>query len=189
MRTDTALLLLSLSCSVLVPGESASGGENDATRSAAAERVVTKEIPDVLVAGRRMKGQHSDMDKGFQKLGRSVGRYLDGKPLALFYNPWYRESEADFEPCFPVKKKVSADGIACRTIKGGSAVTLIHRGSYEAITNSYAIVVEYCKIHKLKTSLPTREVYLKGPGRFFKGNPKKYITEIQFFIGSTTSGE
>jgi effector-binding domain-containing protein len=29
---------------------------------------------------------------------------------------------------------------------------------------------------------PTREVYLKGPGMIFKGNPRKYVTEIQFPI-------
>ena len=27
--------------------------------------------------------------------------------------------------------------------------------------------------------LPTREVYVKGPGPIFKGNPKNYLTEIQ----------
>ena len=27
---------------------------------------------------------------------------------------------------------------------------------------------------------PIREIYIKGPGMIFRGNPKKYITEIQF---------
>jgi len=27
---------------------------------------------------------------------------------------------------------------------------------------------------------PFREVYIKGPGMFLKGNPEKYITEIIF---------
>jgi len=27
--------------------------------------------------------------------------------------------------------------------------------------------------------MPTREVYLKGPGMIFKGNPRNYLTEIQ----------
>ena len=30
--------------------------------------------------------------------------------------------------------------------------------------------------------MPTREVYLKGPGMIFKGNPNKYLTEIQILI-------
>ena len=28
-------------------------------------------------------------------------------------------------------------------------------------------------------ALPTREVYVKGPGLIFKGNPKNYLMEIQ----------
>jgi len=30
--------------------------------------------------------------------------------------------------------------------------------------------------------MPTRELYVKGPGMIFKGNPKKYLTEIQILI-------
>jgi hypothetical protein len=29
---------------------------------------------------------------------------------------------------------------------------------------------------------PTREIYLKGPGMIFKGNPENYLTEIQIMI-------
>jgi effector-binding domain-containing protein len=32
--------------------------------------------------------------------------------------------------------------------------------------------------------LPTREVYLKGPGMIFRGNPKNYVTEIQIPVES-----
>ncbi len=34
-------------------------------------------------------------------------------------------------------------------------------------------------------TLPTREVYLKGPGIIFKGNPKNYLTEIQLPLGAS----
>ena len=30
--------------------------------------------------------------------------------------------------------------------------------------------------------MPTREVYVKGPGMIFKGNPKNYLTEIQILV-------
>jgi hypothetical protein len=30
--------------------------------------------------------------------------------------------------------------------------------------------------------MPTREVYLQGPGMLFKGNPARYLTEIQVFF-------
>ena len=31
----------------------------------------------------------------------------------------------------------------------------------------------------IRFALPTREVYVKGPGLIFKGNPKNHLTEIQ----------
>jgi effector-binding domain-containing protein len=30
--------------------------------------------------------------------------------------------------------------------------------------------------------VPCREVYLKGPGMIFRGNPQKYLTEIQMLL-------
>ena len=42
--------------------------------------------------------------------------------------------------------------------------------------------MNYCKEKDIKYKLPTREIYKKGPGMIFKGNPKKYITEIQVFV-------
>jgi len=33
-------------------------------------------------------------------------------------------------------------------------------------------------------ALPTREIYIKGPGMIFKGNPRNYLTEIQLPFGS-----
>ena len=31
-------------------------------------------------------------------------------------------------------------------------------------------------------TLPYREIYLKGPGMLFRGNPKNYLTEIQILV-------
>jgi effector-binding domain-containing protein len=44
---------------------------------------------------------------------------------------------------------------------------------------SYAKILKEADERKLKLNLPTREVYVKGPGMIFKGNPKNYLTEIQ----------
>ena len=32
----------------------------------------------------------------------------------------------------------------------------------------------------MRINYPIREIYIKGPRMIFRGNPKKYITEIQF---------
>lgn len=43
-------------------------------------------------------------------------------------------------------------------------------------------VKTYVKEKGYRVALPTREVYLKGPGMILKGNPKKYLTEIQMLL-------
>ena len=58
----------------------------------------------------------------------------------------------------------------------------MHQGPYETLGRSYQRVLEYIKTQGHETQLPTREVYIKGPGMIFKGNPKKYLTEIQIPI-------
>ena len=40
------------------------------------------------------------------------------------------------------------------------------------------------KEHDYGVILPSREIYLKGPGMIFRGNPKKYVTEIQLLVTS-----
>ena len=141
-----------------------------------------KEIPTVLIAGYRMKGKYKDVEYGFKLLGKAVGRYIIGKAMNLYYDGEYKEDDADFEPCFPIRKGKSTNEISVRELKGGKCVSLIHKGEYENLTKSYKKIFSYINEKNLNIQLPTREVYLKGPGMIFKGNPKNYLTEIQVMI-------
>jgi len=80
-------------------------------------------------------------------------------------------NDANFEPCFPIPKGEDMEGISVRELKGGKAVTLIHKGPYETIGDSYKKVFAYIHEKGYNTKLPTREVYLKGPGMIFRGKP------------------
>jgi DNA-binding transcriptional MerR regulator len=141
--------------------------------------VEEKTFEPMLIAGIRMKGKYSDCGAGFARLGKAVGRYICGKPFNLYYDGEYREDDADFEPCFPIRKEVTVDGVSVRTLPGGHALTLIHRGPYDQLGRNYAKILQQASERKLNLVLPSREVYVKGPGMIFKGNPKNYLTEIQ----------
>jgi DNA-binding transcriptional MerR regulator/effector-binding domain-containing protein len=142
------------------------------------------QIEPMLVAGIRMTGAYSDCGAGFALLGKRLGRHIAGEPLCLFYDGEFRDGDANFEPCFPIRKAPAraADGIDVRELPGGRCLTLVHRGPYEELSRSYARLLEHAKKSGRRISLPTREVYHKGPGMFFCGNPKKYVTEIQLPI-------
>jgi DNA-binding transcriptional MerR regulator/effector-binding domain-containing protein len=143
------------------------------------ENVSEKNLDTVLVAGIRMKGRYSDCGKGFARLGRSFGRLICGKPLLLHYDTEYREDDADFEACLPIRLRKLVDGASVRELPGGRCVSLVHKGPYDQMGRSYAKAFKWIKEHNYKVVMPTREVYLKGPGMIFKGNPKNYVTEIQ----------
>jgi len=140
--------------------------------------VEEKPVESTLIAGIRMKGKYSECGAGFARLGKAVGRYICGKALCLYYDGEYREEEANFEPCFPIRKRIEADGISVRELPGARCLSLLHRGAYDQLGRSYAKILKQADELKVKIALPTREVYVKGPGMFFKGNPKNYLTEI-----------
>jgi DNA-binding transcriptional MerR regulator/effector-binding domain-containing protein len=146
--------------------------------------VEEREVEPILIAGVRMQGRYSDCGRGFALLGKRVGRYIAGKPLCLYYDGEYREDDANFEPCFPIRQAVQAEGVDVRQLPGGRCIVLIHRGPYEQLGRSYQRALRYAKEHGYTVTVPTREVYLKGPGMIFRGNPEKYLTEIQLPVES-----
>ncbi|MEM7012147.1 MAG: MerR family transcriptional regulator [Verrucomicrobiota bacterium] len=141
-----------------------------------------KQLDEMLIAGRRMQGRYDEIGKGFKLLGRHAGRFAAGKPFALHYCDEYRENDADYEACFPVRKVIAAEGIDCRQLPGGKALTLVHRGSYETIGAAYERLIAEIKERGLNQQLPSREIYIKGPGMIFKGKPENYLTEIQILV-------
>jgi len=144
--------------------------------------VEEKVLEPMLIAGVRYKGKYSDCGQGFAKIGKALGRYIRGKPLCLYYDGEYREDDADIEACIPVSQKREAGGISVRELPGGRCLALLHKGPYEELGRSYAKILEHVEKTGREIVLPTREVYLKGPGMIFRGNPRKFLTEIQMLI-------
>lgn len=145
-------------------------------------QIEEKEVDTMLIAGYRMKARYEEVGKGISLICKKMGRHICGKAMNLYYDGEYKENNADFEPCFPVRKGKSADGIEVRELKGGKCISLIHKGPYDTLGNSYKKIIGFINENKIKTALPNREVYIKGPGMIFKGNPKNYLTEIQMFV-------
>jgi DNA-binding transcriptional MerR regulator/DNA gyrase inhibitor GyrI len=150
--------------------------------------VQEKTLEPMLIAGVRMKGHYSECGRGFATIGRKLGRSICGKPLMLHYEDEYKEDDADFEACMPVRQQRSdVDGVSCRELPGGRCVSLVHKGPYDQLGRSYEKILGYAKAHGYQIVSPTREVYLKGPRMIFKGNPKNYLTEIEMLIEPAAS--
>lgn len=139
-------------------------------------------IPDMLIAGHRMVGQYQEIGRGFALLGRYAGRVAIGKPMCLHFDGEYRDKDANFEAIIEVKQEVSQPEIECRALEGGQAFCVLHRGPYHRMSEAYRKLFDALKREGVTVKPPTREVYRKGPGMILKGNPEKYLTEVQFLI-------
>jgi DNA-binding transcriptional MerR regulator/effector-binding domain-containing protein len=146
--------------------------------------VSEKTVEPMLIAGIRMKGKYVECGTGFARLGKAIGRHICGPALCLYFDGEYREEEANFEPSFPIRKRVEAEGISVRELPGARCLSLLHRGPYEQLGRSYAKIMKHAGQKNFQVALPTREIYVKGPGMIFKGNPKNYLTEIQLPIAA-----
>ena len=147
--------------------------------SQAAFDIQEKSLDAVMIAGIRMKGRYRDCGKAFARLGRALGRHINGKPFLLHYDAEYKENDADFEACMPVRQRKDIEGISMRELPAARCISLLHKGPYEQLGSSYAKVLKHVKERGYTILMPTREVYIKGPGMIFKGNPQNYLTEIQ----------
>jgi len=159
-----------------------SGKEEDLNMANRTSDIIIKNIPDIISASIRFKGKYMEVGKIFSKIYKNCGRYSAGAPFSLYYDNDYKDEDADIEVCVPVKKIINEEGIECKMLKGGKAITILHKGSYDLLGESYKTLIDYINSSNSKIIAPSREVYLKGPGIILPRNPKKYITEIQMLI-------
>jgi len=141
-----------------------------------------KQIQPMLVASLRYKGKYQNVGDYIGRLYKKYGRISCGTIFCRYHDGEYRENDADIEVCLPVKKSQKADGFKVYELETGRFVCLNHNGPYEKLGETYQALADYCKSYSLLTAPPSREIYHKGPGMFFRGNPEKYITEIQLKI-------
>jgi len=141
-----------------------------------------KELAPLKVAGLRWRGRYDETGPPLGKVCRRYGRSARGKPLNLYYDADFKEEDADVESCLPVDDAKEAEGFTVHTLPGGRCVSLIHKGPYQEIGRSYGRLFSHLREKGWSATLPYREVYLKGPGMIFRGNPKNYLTELQILL-------
>lgn len=144
-------------------------------------KIEIKEMPSITVASIRYNGKYSDCGKYIGKLYKAVKGKAIGEPINCYYDGEYKEI-ADIETCLPIKEKIDNQDISCKELPGIKAITTIHKGSYDGLNKAYKALLNYANENNFECLLPSREVYKKGPGMIFAGNPDKYITEIMIPI-------
>ena len=140
-------------------------------------KIEIKEIQNIKVASIRFKGGYSDVGKYIGKIYKAAKNSACGEPFNCYYDNEFKE-EADIELCVPTSKLISDRSVEAKELPKIKALSIIHKGSYDELNKTYKALLDYAKENNYKCLTPSREIYIKGPGKIFKGNPNNYITEI-----------
>jgi effector-binding domain-containing protein len=147
------------------------------------EIVIHKVLDEILVAQTRIHGKVTDLSDVFTRLNAVAGNLAAGSPIVIHHWGVSDEDGHDMDVCVPIKKEIEGDGITTKMLPSKDAMTVIHRGPYSEIGNSYPNVTAhtYERGHPIAES--TREVY----HHLDTDHPKNTVVEIQIILHDWTN--
>lgn len=143
-------------------------------------QVEIKEIEPMRVAYMKYQGIATKANKVFPNVFKAIQGKANGGPLFNYLSMDYQSKWANIELCVPTNESPQGNGIEVKELPRIKALCLTHIGSYNSLSLAYNAIDKYARENKIVLTPPFREIFIKGPGMFLKGNPNKYITEIQF---------
>ncbi|WP_100489189.1 GyrI-like domain-containing protein [Sporolactobacillus pectinivorans] len=145
-------------------------------------QIELRDIEPIRAAFIKYKGIATQANKVFPNVFKSIQGKANGAPFFCYYVMDQKSKMGEMELCVPTAETPNGNGISVKEMPRIKAVCVTHIGTYETMNNAYVAIDHYSRENNLTLRPPFREVYIKGPGMFLKGNPKKYITEILFPI-------
>lgn len=145
-------------------------------------QIEIKDVEPIRVAFMKYKGAVTEANKVFPNVFKSIRGKTNGAPFFCYYAIDPKSKIGELELCVPTLEIPNENGITVKEMPRIKAVCVTHIGPYETMNLAYEAINHYAHENKLTLEPPFREVYIKGPGMFLKGNPNKYITEIIFPI-------
>ncbi|TCO70384.1 GyrI-like domain-containing protein [Marinisporobacter balticus] len=145
-------------------------------------QIEIRDIEPIRVAYIPYKGIVTEANKVFPDVFKAIRSKTNGAPFFSYLSMNPETKTGVMELCVPTAQTPVGKGIEVKEMTRIKAICVTHIGSYETMYKAYATIDKFSAENGLKITPPFREVFIKGPGMFLKGNPDKYITEIQFPI-------
>lgn len=133
------------------------------------DEVVVKDVPDQLALTVKKRVSMATVGDGIgagfaaimAQAGAS-GAQFAGPPFCMY--PGEMADEFDVVVCLPVAPGATAgEGVALETVPGGTSASLLHRGPYSAIGESYGVLQAWMAANGHTPGGAPREIYLNDP--------------------------
>ena len=134
------------------------------------------------VAFLKVQGKVKEANRFFPNVFKSIRGDSCGSPLFNYLSLSPETGEGVVELCVPTDAQPSGAAVTIKTLPSIKVLCTVHKGSYETLKQAYTALEQEAERQNIKLGMPIREIYIKGPGMVLKGNPDKYITEIQIPI-------
>ncbi|MBN2627307.1 MAG: MerR family transcriptional regulator [Spirochaetales bacterium] len=148
--------------------------------------ITVKEIGEKKIISITYRGAFSECGQYMGRLFKAARGSASGRVFNL-YGQELDMDDPEVTVCLEVKKKVNSSDVENGVLPASRVLSLIHLGPYEMLGDSYRLLVDKREEMGLVQSGPYREIYIKGPGMIFRGNPRKYVTELQVPISPSES--
>ncbi|TLG76562.1 MerR family transcriptional regulator [Culicoidibacter larvae] len=156
-------------------------GDKQDERRQTSYQINELDIPAMLIASVSYQGRYDEVGKHIGQLFKAVKGKAAGPVFICLHDDSYQEA-ANIEICAPISRELNDSKVTTRVLAGGSAISTMHYGGYDLLQFAYKALFTYIFEHNLIAQIPSREVYHRGPGMFFKGNPNNYQTEVIILV-------
>lgn len=159
--------------------------------------VTLKVNPAIVAIGWRTQTTHieifNDIPAGF---GTVIGQLAEadvdptGPPFTLYHQAPDGDTAGDISMCVPVAaemaESMAVNGLTVFEVDEGAAASIVHRGGYDDMGESYATAMTWIQERGHHLLGPAREVYLNSPAEVGEADLR---TEILFPIDGETAVE
>lgn len=132
----------------------------------------TEPVKIALIEG---EGKIPDFNRDVEKIyGYLYKNTLQDKIAGPLIGLFYTEFGGKYTVAVPIKEDIpTEEPIKIDTFPPVQCMSIIHKGSWKTIDESYDKLKKYAKDNNLEWHFPTREIFIKSDG-----DENKYLTEI-----------
>ena len=150
------------------------------------EAPVTKQCEAQTVIALEHHGAHDEIGAVYRELhewARDHAVRVTGPGLTIFLDPpnEFDPQSAIFEVCLPAGLAPAGDErVKVKELPACTVAAATVRGPYSDIPAHYMEMLAWLSAEGRQTAGPPREIYIKRPDAQGGGDPKEFVTEIQF---------